>query len=231
MRTCQIPEKRAELLATKAQSEKVGRIFCEHSSAVRADMNVCRFAALKEIIFEIPTLPIDYIASGNLEPMTEANACKIRKELAGELTRSVEDRAGKLFCLFSLTPSVERYMRLRGWFINLYKLANYLSDSKEIDPRFAVSQILDGLSFAARIGNGSVKFQSDGFIEAFTDVKVERIRLCRVCGRVFWAGRIDMIGCTEECAGVLRTRRWREKTTSEQRRVYNDARAKKRRRI
>lgn len=56
------------------------------------------------------------------------------------------------------------------------------------------------------------------------NVKVNRIRECPVCYRLFWAGRLDAGQCGEsKCKSVLSTRRSREDKDN-----YNSARARKR---
>lgn len=42
-------------------------------------------------------------------------------------------------------------------------------------------------------------------------VEVVRVRVCEVCDRIFWAGRITMKGCSARCGDVLRKRRLRER--------------------
>lgn len=77
--------------------------------------------------------------------------------------------------------------------------------------------------------DGILRITKDLLTEAIDEGKVEtdRIRECEVCNQIFWAGRRDMRGCSTKCAKVLRTRRWREKTTEEQRTAYKVARAQK----
>ncbi len=43
------------------------------------------------------------------------------------------------------------------------------------------------------------------------EIEAERIRECPVCGRLFWAGRLDQSACRPKCSNVLRARTWREK--------------------
>ncbi len=37
-----------------------------------------------------------------------------------------------------------------------------------------------------------------------------RVRRCRICRKLFWAGRSDKVCCTEKCGRVLRAREWRK---------------------
>jgi hypothetical protein len=43
------------------------------------------------------------------------------------------------------------------------------------------------------------------------EIEVERIRVCPVCTRLYWAGRLDQSACRAMCSNVLRAKRWREK--------------------
>lgn len=60
------------------------------------------------------------------------------------------------------------------------------------------------------IESGVIKIQLAPFLELLQGIEVKRIRLCPVCGNLFWAGRIDKSGCDEACSRVLRQRRLRE---------------------
>lgn len=57
-----------------------------------------------------------------------------------------------------------------------------------------------------------------------------RIRSCQVCGRIFWAGRMDKTACSGKCGQVSRKRKQRgkESLTVERRQQYNEARKKRR---
>jgi hypothetical protein len=49
-------------------------------------------------------------------------------------------------------------------------------------------------------------------------IEVERIRVCPVCARLFWAGRLDQSACRSQCSNVLRAKKWREKHSSNKKR-------------
>jgi hypothetical protein len=57
---------------------------------------------------------------------------------------------------------------------------------------------------------GRIQVSPSPIVKALEGVEAFRIRLCPVCGKIFWAGRLDQPCCTPVCAHVLRTRRWRE---------------------
>jgi hypothetical protein len=74
------------------------------------------------------------------------------------------------------------------------------------------------------IESGVLRVKLAPFLEVLQGIEVERIRLCAVCRKLFWAGRLDKIGCGEPCSRVLRQRRLREN------RAYRKAHPKAKRR-
>jgi hypothetical protein len=71
------------------------------------------------------------------------------------------------------------------------------------------SQIEDFVSGHAD-QDGKFRVEHHPLLRALEGVELVRIRECHICGKIFWAGRIDQLCCTTRCAKVLRTRRWRE---------------------
>ena len=59
--------------------------------------------------------------------------------------------------------------------------------------------------------DGKFRVEHHPLLLALEGVELVRIRECRICGKIFWAGRTDQFCCTTRCANVLRTRRWRER--------------------
>lgn len=122
-----------------------------------------------------------------------------------------------------------RYRQARNWYTRLYHLADFLQtyvldgESPYRDDPVAKVFRIDNIA----VINERISFEPDRFTDAFLDVSIHRIRRCANCGRVFWAKRDDMKGCSLSCAKILRTRKWREKTTEEQRRKYKINRIKK----
>ncbi len=59
---------------------------------------------------------------------------------------------------------------------------------------------------------GQVSVRHDPIIEALTEKGVDatRIRICTVCKRVFWAGRMDQFRCSKQCGQIHRVREWRK---------------------
>lgn len=87
---------------------------------------------------------------------------------------------------------------------------------EETIPRLCVIQ--DGQD------SGKIALHQPTLYESLLSVEANRIRECPVCYKIFWAGRKDQVGCTPQCAKVIRTRRWRENATK-----YELARAEKER--
>ena len=71
---------------------------------------------------------------------------------------------------------------------------------------------------------GFVRIKSNDFLKFVdeNDIKADRIRVCLICRKIFWASRSDMRTCQKSCANALRQQRWRERnkeTYSEQRKA------------
>jgi hypothetical protein len=59
--------------------------------------------------------------------------------------------------------------------------------------------------------SGQIEIKVNRLLERLQGIEAERIRECKVCHAIFWAGRIDQKACSTKHAKVLRTREWREK--------------------
>lgn len=59
--------------------------------------------------------------------------------------------------------------------------------------------------------DGKITFQTDKVIRALEGIDIKRLRICEVCNRIFWANRLEKIGCSDKCNQTLRTRRKRTK--------------------
>jgi hypothetical protein len=51
---------------------------------------------------------------------------------------------------------------------------------------------------------------SSALLDILAKVDCRRIRQCVRCGKLFWAGRLNKVCCTEECSRVQRVRRYRK---------------------
>jgi hypothetical protein len=57
---------------------------------------------------------------------------------------------------------------------------------------------------------GRAHFTMHESLTVLEGVDVARIRRCRNCGNLFWAGRIDKPTCSVACGNAYRQRKWRE---------------------
>jgi len=57
---------------------------------------------------------------------------------------------------------------------------------------------------------GKLRIETSPFLTMLNGIQADRIRICPVCEKLFWAGRLDKSACGELCAGTLRQRRLRE---------------------
>jgi hypothetical protein len=74
------------------------------------------------------------------------------------------------------------------------------------------------------VENGVIQVRLASFLRMLDGMEADRIRLCPICAKFFWAGRRDKSGCMEECSRVLRQRRLRAN------RAYQQAHPKAKRR-
>jgi hypothetical protein len=57
---------------------------------------------------------------------------------------------------------------------------------------------------------GKLRVEISPFLTMLNGMEADRIRVCPVCEKLFWAGRLDKSACTELCSGALRQRKLRE---------------------
>lgn len=70
---------------------------------------------------------------------------------------------------------------------------------------------------------GELEFNVDPLINVLQRVEASRIRICPICGFIFWAARQDKPCCSIRCAKIRRTRLWRESYENK----YKDQRSEK----
>jgi len=63
--------------------------------------------------------------------------------------------------------------------------------------------------FGIRQWDGVLRPQSE-LMDILAGLDCRRIRRCLICGKLFWAGRITKVCCTEEWSRVQRAREWRK---------------------
>lgn len=107
---------------------------------------------------------------------------------------------------------LHRYNFARNARKNLSEIIDRYKRSKSDDPLYkGFSASVFAITATVRISSeGLIEFEKDEFLRAIEDVEVERLRCCAICGKYFWAGRLDQQCCSKNCANALRNRRWRE---------------------
>jgi hypothetical protein len=75
--------------------------------------------------------------------------------------------------------------------------------------------------------HGQFEFNVDPLVRILEGVEASSLRVCPICGLIYWAARRDKPCCTEKCAGVRRTRHHRESYDAK----YGPQRSEKRKAI
>jgi hypothetical protein len=125
--------------------------------------------------------------------------------------------------------SVLRYTTATAWHENLYALVHEIETLAHRVGKFGRPQRVsrnDNPNWF-QIVNNRVVFEPDRFEAAFGGIPADRLKRCKNCGRVFWVKRLGTRACGPTCTSVLSTRKWREKTSGEQRQKYKINRALK----
>jgi hypothetical protein len=190
--------------------------------------------ALKDCLEDLPSAFLAYI--GSLEPTLEQLHESLSSDLSPRVRASFDqfvlmlrDNFMEKMIISELRKSVWRFNEAREYHTRLYSLVNYLESHKADkygNPYHSGKSKLFAIEDCSII-DGKLVFLSDKFTQAFNGVEIDRLKICENCKKVFWVKRIDMKGCTTPCAKVLRTRKWREKTTEEQRLKYKINRIKR----
>lgn len=87
---------------------------------------------------------------------------------------------------------------------NFFKIISYAERGEF--PSLPVFGVKTNLRISS---DGLIEIERDEFLRAIEDVEAKRLRLCEICGRIFWAGRLDQQCCSSACAHALRNRRYR----------------------
>lgn len=77
------------------------------------------------------------------------------------------------------------------------------------------------------IENGEFYFILNSFISALKGVKANRLRVCPICDRVFWAYRLSSYGCSKQHSTAIRTREYRERKKEETERLNTHFQSRK----
>lgn len=97
-----------------------------------------------------------------------------------------------------------------------------------INPR--LQDVLDDPSLENNLGiiglraapNFRIRLTAPPLTAALHDIDMKRIRRCEFCENIFWAQRMDALGCSQRCSGALRQRRLRREVKKESIRASDD---------
>jgi hypothetical protein len=107
--------------------------------------------------------------------------------------------------------------------LQAYNRAHYIRQTRDVLRTLAsygrnptteslpIGAYLESLVFAKTDDKGRLHVEHTRLLQAIEGVEISRIRLCKICRKIFWAGRADKACCSPKCAGVSRTRKWRER--------------------
>ncbi|MBS1798093.1 MAG: hypothetical protein JSS81_30030 [Acidobacteria bacterium] len=190
--------------------------------------------ALAECFADLPKAFVEYVNIPNTEVefLTNRLMARIKKNDFG----SEEVREKELEADDKIRAAVDRYNKARDFYNRLYELAKAFERCRRFP--YKAERIFDEYDggfpsielFSARkatVEYNRLKILPDEFTEAFDGVDIDRVKICGHCKKVFWAKRQTMKGCSKSCAKILRTKKWREKTTKEQRQKYYENRVLK----
>ena len=107
----------------------------------------------------------------------------------------------------------ETYNRVLGNYIRLRDGRNWLRQAALIGEQSRAVKIryLMPMPTVQTNDRGELEFNVDPLIEALKGAEACRIRICPICGAIYWAARKDQPCCGKRCGKIRRTRRWRGK--------------------
>lgn len=237
-----------ELDTVQEETSRLGRVFADSYrdlegrddlDSFKTDMmlvgNRYMVETLTKCLNGLPQGFVDHVAlpDRSLESMSalisQATSSSVSTEEAASYICK-EPYGSELFLRDGINSAGRRYDTAIEFHERIYNLLNYVekraSEPKEGYRYYYEPPLIFAMEFVDLV-DGRVRFIPDKFTEAFEGVEADRLKRCGACGRVFWVRRTDQKGCTVSCAKVLRTRKWREKTTEEQRVKYKVNRIKK----
>ena len=167
---------------------------------------------------ELPELPDFYDVLGEVASRRSERGVAQWERMINDLPTDLREHIGPVR-LDTALAVYDRYSHLREARKTLRYIAHMDKSAGSVHPKFPASDFLR-LSVGQ---DGRIHIVHGPLIGALEGVEAARIRECRICSRIFWAGRIDQPCCTSRCASALRTRRYRENYPNN----YRHQRAKK----
>jgi hypothetical protein len=115
----------------------------------------------------------------------------------------------------------------RARLYNIAQLAEQIAEGKE-SPYSLIYEPIDALVIDWIDSDGRIRPSVDLFAEATAGLPARKIRICKICQRIFWAARKDAQQCGDpKCKSAWGSRLSR---TPEMRKIYYAARKRKRKR-
>ena len=121
-------------------------------------------------------------------------------------------------------PEFASYMRMipdrssRAW---IYEYANVLRNRKMLrelleqmypEPGIAAGDVMYEIPAITRVVVGETfEFPKPLIETALKGVSSDRLRICLICEKIFWASRLDSYACSKKCNSVRRVRNLRKK--------------------
>jgi len=107
----------------------------------------------------------------------------------------------------------------------LIRMAIFLFEAD--DGRISAYQKKDPTEFSTSVSiyideNGFFRTEVNELFNLINETKItaKRLRICFICGNIFWAKRIDAYSCQKSCANAFRQKLWRARNREE----YNERR-------
>lgn len=129
-----------------------------------------------------------------------------------------------------LSPDVVRafvggYVNIKSDRDNLIKFAQALNEIRKGKREKSNLERFEMIAVPFISEDNKVEIESNtAFFNAIKGIEADRLRICEVCSRIFWAKRRDAETCSPNCLNVLRQRRFRlqnkEKVNARRRENY-----------
>lgn len=123
---------------------------------------------------------------------------------------------------FDVFEVLDRYKMFVYHRYKIQLMAEEISrNPKNEDGRFIILQSSNHQTYVAHyeILGGKITFQTDNVYKALEGADPDKLRLCKRCNRIFWAGRKDKMGCSTKCNQTLRQQKRRKVESEEKKRL------------
>lgn len=165
----------------------------------------------------LPADPVDLMLIANgIQPLWAAQANGARQERTAKI-RNLRERTagwGRSAAAYVFRRDTdpqepgERLSELVSAWVTLRHVAALASNGA----CGRVMAVPDPPGAGARLisDHGVLRVEVSPFLAMLNGIEAERIRLCPICQKLFWAGRRDKSACSLQCAGAFRQRKLRE---------------------